>query len=372
MGGDSADPIIAGAYAFGAKGFNQSQAVQAMEHGADTPTTPSPSTDNGFVERPGLSGYLANGYVPMGAPNVGGETASVSTDSASVTLEYAEDDFAISQLAQAVGKQKVAATFAARAQNWRHVFDPATHLMAPKGSGDAAPAGWPNGSFTLATRLAAAGITGVGQLGFQEGDAAQYTWMVPQNLGGLIGALGGRAQATADLEKFVGQLEAGTDAPFDWAGNEPDLGTPFVGDYTGAPWLTEQTTAAILKDLYPDSPTGEPGNDDLGAMSSWAVWAMLGLYPETPGTSVLVTTSPTFTSAVLDLGHGGQLTVHASGAQGGTRYISGMSVNGKSWSHPWLPPGLAIHGGSVSMTLVASPDHQWGSAPSDAPPSYGS
>ena len=123
--------------------------------------------------------------------------------------------------------------------------------------------------------------------------------MVPQDLAGLIADLGGPAAATGKLEQFFSQLNVGPTAPYDWAGNEPNLEVPFEGDYSGAPWLTEQTTTKILDQLYTDAPDGEPGNDDLGAMSSWAVWAMLGLYPETPGSSVLVTTSPAFTSASI-------------------------------------------------------------------------
>jgi predicted alpha-1,2-mannosidase len=372
MGGDSADPIIAGAYAFGARDYDAKQALAAMVHGADTPATSPPPAAHGYVERPGLAGYLADGYVPTDSANLGGDTSSVTTDSASVTLEYAEDDFAISQMAQALGEHSIAKEFAARAQNWRNVFDSTTHEAAPKGANGALPTGWPTGSLTLANKLGAAGITGVGQIGFQEGDAAQYSWMVPQDLSGLFTAMGGRNPATTDLENYLSQLEAGSSAPFDWAGNEPDLGAPFVGDYSGAPWLTEKTTTTILRDFYPDEPVGEPGNDDLGAMSSWAVWSMIGLYPETPGTSVLATTSPTFTSVVVDVGHGRHLAIHAMRAKPGATYISSMTVNGHPSQRPWLPGSMATGGGDIAFKLVGSPDKQWGSAPQDSPPSYGS
>ncbi|MGO9456046.1 MAG: GH92 family glycosyl hydrolase [Acidimicrobiales bacterium] len=372
MGGDSADPIIAGAYAFGARGFDVKEALKLMVRGADTPATPPPPAADGYVERPGLASYLAHGYVTNATGQLAGETSSISDDSASVTLEYATDDFAISQLAGALGERSLATTFSARSQNWLHVFDPATGLMAPKDTSGAIPPGWPTGSLTLSAKLAASGISGVGQTGFQEGDAAQYTWMVPQDLAGLFRALGGRTDATGDLEHFLGQVEAGAGAPFNWAGNEPDLQTPFEGDYSGAPWLTERTTAKILDQLYPVGPVGEPGNDDLGAMSSWAVWTMVGLYPETPGTPVLVTTSPSFTSVVIDLSGGRHLELHATRQQPGAGYISKMTVDGRPSDRPWLPLDTATSGGTVRFTLVRSPARGWGSAPDDAPPSYGS
>ena len=370
MGGDSADPIIAGAYAFGARGFDIKKALAVMEHDADVPATPPPAAANSYVERPGLAGYLAHGFVPTETGQVAVDSSSLTPDMASITLEYAGDDFAISQLAEALGERSTAASFLARSQNWRHLFDPATALMAPKNADGAPPADWPTGSFNLSSTFAAHGITGVGQFGFQEGDATQYTWMVPEDLAGLFSEIGGRAAATKKLEEFFSQLNAGPDAPYDWAGDEENLEVPFEGDYSGAPWLTEKVTTEILDQLYPDNPVGEPGNDDLGAMSSWAVWSMLGLYPETPGTPVLVTTSPTFSSAEIDMGDGHHLVIRASRAQRGAIYISKMAVDGRSWDRPWLPAQMGTEGGTVDVTLVKDPPMRWGSSPSDAPPSY--
>ncbi|MHB1584502.1 MAG: GH92 family glycosyl hydrolase [Acidimicrobiales bacterium] len=371
MGGDSADPIIAGAFAFGARSFDATAALAAMVRAADDPAASPPPAAHGYVERPGNAGYLADGYVPTEAGQVTGETSSLSPDMASLTLEYAVDDFAISRLADALGRRSTAGTFVARSQNWRHLFDPATGQMAPRSADGALPAGWPTGSFQLSDTLAAHGITGVGQFGFQEGDAAQYTWMVPQDVAGLASDLGGRAAATAELERFLRRLNAGPTAPYDWAGNEQDLEVPFEADYLGAPWLTERATTEILDRLYADAPAGEPGNDDLGAMSSWAVWSMLGLYPETPGTATLVTTVPVFSSAVVHLGDGRLLSLHAVGARPGAASISKMTVDGRSWDRPWLPAATVLDGGTVDVTLVAHPDRAWGSAPADAPPSYG-
>lgn len=370
MSGDSADPIIAGAYAFGARGFDAEAALAAMVNGADDSSTPPPAA-NGYVERPGLASYLADGYVPTEAGQVTGETDSLSPDMASLTLEYAVDDFAVSQLAASLGQRKTEASFLARSQNWRHVFDPVLDLVAPRSADGAFPAGWPADSFNLSDTLAAHGITGVGQWGFQEGDTAQYTWMVPQDLAGLVSDLGGPTATTRKLEHYLSHLSAGPTSPYDWAGNEQDLEVPFEADYSGAPWLTEEITTRILDQLYPDDSVGEPGNDDLGAMSSWAVWSMIGLFPETPGTSVLVTTTPVFSSAEIHMGDGHQLVVDATRTRPGAIYTSGMTVDGRTWDRPWLPAAMATQGGTVAVTLVDHPDKAWGSARQDAPPSYG-
>ena len=371
MGGDSADPIIADAYAFGARGYDAKEALAATVGGADT-TTPAPASDGGYVERPGLASYLADGFVSSEDVSVASPTSSVSPDMASLTLEYATDDFSISQLARALGDRSTAMKFLRRSEGWRLLFDPSTGLIAPKSGAGTVPAGWPESGFTLTNTLAAHGITGVGEWGFQEGDAAQYTWMVPQDLAGLIADLGGNAAATRTLAEFFTQLNAGPTAPYDWAGNEPDLGVPFEGDYMAAPSLTERTTTRILHTLFTDAPDGEPGNDDLGALSSWAVWSMLGLYPETPGTTVLATTSPTFTSASVRLGNGKVLAVHARKEQPDASYVSSMTVDGRVWNRPWLSPQMAITGGTVDETLSTRAANGWGAAARDAPPSYGS
>ena len=371
MGGDSADPIVADAYAFGARGYDVKTALSALVAGADT-TTPAPASAGGYIERPGLASYLADGFVPNEDLSVTFPTSSASPDTASLTLEYATDDFSISELAHDVGDQLDRDTVPAAVLAWRLLFDPATGLVAPKNSNRTVIAGWPESGFTLSDTLAAHGSIGVGEWGFQEGDAAQYTWMVPQDLAGLITDLGGDAAATRQLTQYFSQLNAGPTAPYDWTGNEPDLGVPFEADYTGAPSLTEQTTTKILQTYFTDAPDGEPGNDDLGALSSWAVWSMLGLYPETPGSTVLVTTTPTFTSATIRLADGKVLAVHAKKQQRGASFISAMTVDGKASNRPWLGAQMVKTGGTIDETLVTHPSNRWGTAPADAPPSYGS
>ncbi len=121
--------------------------------------------------------------------------------------------------------------------------------------------------------------------------------------------MGGDQAAVAKLDTFFTQLNATRFAPYDWAGNEPGKWIPFEYDYAGAPWETQSVVRRIMTQLYPLAPAGEPGEDDLGAISSWYVWAALGLYPETPGVADLVLTSPLFPRVTITEGNGRTLTV---------------------------------------------------------------
>ena len=377
LNGDSADAFIASAYAFGARDFDVTQALADMVRGATDPTV---ETD-GHLERQDLTQYLAKGYVQADSIDV---TSIPYTVGGSETLEYAIDDFAISQLAQATGDTATAQTFLARAQNWRNLVSPATGYLAGRRA---------NGTFPPGPAFQRSPMPGIGQVGFEEGNAIQYTWSVPQNLRGLFDAIGGNSAVVAKLNTFFTQLNAGRKQPYDWAGDEPSLGIPWEYDYAGAPWRTQDVVRRIVTSLYGPTPNGEPGNDDLGAMSSWYVWAAMGMYPETPGRGELVLASPLFPHVTMTLGSGKAIVIDASGASPATRYVHGLDVAGAVQSDggcspltgaaptpalsvpapyacPWLPPTVWETGAQLDFTLGASPDTTWGSAPSDAPPSF--
>ncbi len=353
MNGDAADPILAAAYAFGATGFNAAHAVQEMVHGATGTGAPG---QGWYLDRPQAAAYLKNGYVP----NTQSDSISPVPDGASETLEYALDDFAISRLAGSIGNASVASQFTRTSQNWANLFNTSTGYLQPRDAQGAFPPGDPlanNGGF--------------GQSGFQEGNAAQYTWMVPQNLAGLIGGMGGNAAARARLDSFFTQLNAGPNAPNDWAGNEPNLDTPWIYDTAGAPWETQATVRSIMSQLYSDTPGGEPGNDDLGALSSWYVWAAMGIYPQTPGVPMLVLGTPLFSQVTVHAGNGRLIQINAPGAGDANPYTRSLRVNGQSTMRTYLMlpdhPGLT----RLDFTVGAQPDKTRGTGAHDAPPSFG-
>jgi predicted alpha-1,2-mannosidase len=238
-------------------------------------------------QRPGHLQYDTLGYVPASTKGVWG---SVST-----TLEYAVADYALAQLAHRLGDLTAYDTLLRASGNWRNLFNPATGYLQPR----AADGTWP--AFTPAQKTE-----------YVEGNAAQYTWMVPQDLPGLFAAMGGDAAVTPRLDTFFTSLNAGADQPYAYLGNEPSFGTPWAYAYVGHADRAGAVAHRALATLFTDAPGGLVGNDDLGAMSSWAVWASLGLYPEVPGTAQLVRSAPLFTTATVHRGDGTSLTVTAA------------------------------------------------------------
>ncbi len=349
MNGDAADPILAEIAAFGGRDFNVKQAVAAMVHGADATGTPGQGY---YVERPQGQAYRQKGYVP----NVAADSISPLPNGASETLEYALADFAISRLAQTAGETSIVKKFLARSQNWTNIFDTAFGYILPRDVHTAFPVS------------PGEGYAGFGQSGFQEGNAAQYTWMVPQNLHGLFTGIGGDKAVITRLDTLFSQLNVGPNEPYYWAGNEPGLDTPWAYDSAGAPYKTQQTVRRILTSLYSATPGGEPGNDDLGAMSSWYVWAAMGLYPQTPGVPLLVAGSPLFPSIMVHAGRN-SLTIHAPQAAANRPYVTALTVDGKPAQRPWVM--LTGQPEQLGFTLSATPDKTWGSGPGDAPPSFG-
>jgi predicted alpha-1,2-mannosidase len=352
MNGDAADPIIAGAYAFGARNFDVQHAVDEMVHGAEAS---GPPAQGWYVERPSGAAYLANGYVP----NTQATSISPVPNGASETQEYAIADLATAQLAGAAGRTDVAARFNGRAQSWANIFNTSTGYIQPRDADGAFPSGNP----LLITN-------GFGQSGFQEGNTAQYTWMVPQNLPGLIDGIGGRAAAQARLDEYFTELNAGPNDPHHWQGNEPTFGTPWVYNSAGAPWKTQATVRSIQSALYQPVPGGEPGNDDLGAMSSWYVWASLGVYPQVAGTSLLSINSPLFSHIVIDGGTGRRIEISAPGAGDGSPYVDALRVNGHPTTRTWLMLPAGPGATRLDFTLDSHPNQTWGTGPDDGTPSF--
>ena len=347
MTGDSVVPLIADLYAFGAKDFDVKTALRYMVNAATTGGVGL----NGYVERPGIAAYLELGYAP--------ETFGAS---ASITLEWSVDDFAIARFAESLGDAATAAEFQNRAQYWQNLFNPTTRYISPR---DAMGFFQPGPGFVDSP-------LGFGQEGFDEGNAEQYVWWVPHNVAGLVTALGGRTAVGDRLDRFTKELNAGPKEPHLWAGNEPGFGVPWLYNYIGQPWKTEHTVDRV-RGLFGPTPDGEPGNDDLGALSSWYVWAALGLYPSTPATPILTVAAPLFDRVVIALPGGRFIRMSAPGASGPhhPRYISGLSIDDQATDHTWIPESIIRSGGELKFSLAAYPNKVWGTAESSAPPSFG-
>jgi predicted alpha-1,2-mannosidase len=348
MGGDSVDPVIAGGYAFGARDFDARTGLQAMVKGAVDTT--SPPGYGWYLERPQSADYQQHGYIP----NYYTTSVSPVPNGASETLEYALDDASIAAFARALGSTATYQRFLPRADNWTSVFNTQTGWAAPRNGA---------GAF-LQTPIGESG-----QSGFQEGNAAQYTWMVPQDLPDLVRGMGGRAAAVAKLDTFFSQLNADQDKPYAWMGNEPSLGSPWTYLAAGEPWRTQNIVRTVMTTLYMDAPDGIPGNDDLGTMSAWYAWSAMGLYPQFPAVRALDIGSPLFSHIVIRAPHGPTITIDARAASDTMPYVDALRVNGKPTQHTWI--ALPLHGDlRLAFDLRSSPNQSWGSAPNDAMPAF--
>jgi predicted alpha-1,2-mannosidase len=355
MTGDSVVPLIVNFYAFGAKDFDVKTALHYMLDAA----TEGGVGRNGYVERPEIDTYLRRGYLPLPTTSCHG-----SFPAASISLEWSVDDFAISQFANALGDSATAGEFQDRAQYWQNLFNPTTHSISPRNA---------LGFFPAGPAVVPPGEGCFSQVGFDEGNAEQYVWYVPQNIAGLVTALGGR-QAVADrLDRFTQHLNVGPVEPYLWAGNEPGFAVPWLYNYVGQPWKTQELVDRVRSTLFSPTPDGEPGNDDLGAMSAWYVWAALGLYPSVPGTSTLTVNTPLFDRVEIALPADKFIRMSAPGASGHHRmqYISGLHIDGRSTDKTYLPESIIRSGGELAFSLSTKPNKAWGTAESSAPPSFG-
>jgi predicted alpha-1,2-mannosidase len=367
MNGDPAAPAIADIWAFGGRNFQAKRALASLVHAADVPTAADLSKEGCEVEcageRPALDQWLRLHYIPVGSPSWG---------PAADTLEDATAEFGISSLAAHLGDDATGRRFLERAQYWRNLWNP---KAAPDGGyiqnrgadgswalvqddGDKAPH-----SFTPAT-----------EDGFVEGTAAQYVWMVPFNVKGLFSAMGGKQRATERLNTFFydekGAAAVTNAGPLHAElNNEPSIGTPWLYDFAGQPWKTQQLVREVLKTLWVNAPNGVPGNDDLGEMSSWAVFASLGIYPAIPGRAEFVIGSPIFSRAVVHR-PGGDVLLLAPQTSATNSYISAPKVNGRATSHTWLPEAFALSGGRLEFDMAPTPNRLWGAQEEDAPPSF--
>jgi predicted alpha-1,2-mannosidase len=338
MAGDPGSLIVANAYAFGATGFDTAGALGVMR----AMTMQPGAACNGAVELPALDSYAGLGYVPTGW-------------SASDTLEYAARDAAVAQFAAALGDTQLARITAARSTYWKNQLDTSANPISIQPRN--ADGTWP------APIAPADGFNN----GFTEASAEQYGWYVPHDLRSLFDALGGNAKVVARLDAFFTDINAGGTSAYCYIGNEPDFTTPFLYDWAGKPSGTQDVVHRALSEAFSTAPGGLPGNDDLGATSSLIVWFMMGLYPEVPGAPGVAIASPSFASIKVHLPHDKRLQINATGTG---HYVQSAKLDGAATSKLWLPVSTILAGVTLDFTLGATPS-AWGSAPGDAPPSFG-
>jgi predicted alpha-1,2-mannosidase len=312
-------------------------------------TLPRATPGGGHAGNENLAGYMRYGYVPANGP-MKGRTSN--------TYEYAYDDWTVAQLALALGQKDLAAQFLQRSHNWNNSFDRKTGFARPrdtdgKGRSPFDPIRTP---------------------GFVEANAWQYTWFVPQDVPGLVEAMG--------RDRFVGRLTEAFDAmePTRFAavngrngdylinqGNETCMHVSWLFNWAREPWLTQKWTRAILDSYYGyDAANAYLGDDDQGQMSSWFIMSALGLFQTDGGCRVnpiYEIGSPIFPKITIHFSgkyHGGKiLTIEAPNASPSNHYIQSATLNGQPLNQWWIRQKDIINGGHLVIDLGPAPNKDW-------------
>ena len=329
MIGYHAVSVIADAFMKGITGFDPQKALDACLASAT------------YAPNDGIGDYMKFGYVP----------ADKSSNAASKTLEYAYDDYCISQMAAKMGKTDIAAAYAKRAEAYNYTWDAGTGFMRARKS---------DGTFQspfdpLSTE----------RQGFIEGNAWNYSLYVPQDPLKLIALHGGNKKFIAHLdslfnvkldEKHFAESEDITAAGLIGNyvhGNEPSHHVPYLYVFAGAPYKTQERIHQIVKTMYRNATDGLCGNDDCGQMSAWYVFSSIGFYPVCPGSNEYVIGSPCVEKATINLENGKQFTVKATNLNDKNIYIQRILLNGTPLTGYILKHEDIIKGGTLEFVMGA-------------------
>ncbi|HET6383085.1 MAG TPA: GH92 family glycosyl hydrolase [Armatimonadota bacterium] len=353
MVGTHIDAVIADACVKGIGGFDREAAYAGMIKHASLPGDAA-----GSYGRLGIEHYLEHGFVP--ADQFGGATAR--------SLDYAYDDFCISQVADALGRRDDGDRFRERALNYRHSYDAEIGFMRGKNADGSWHEPWDE--FTWGGP-------------YVEGGAWQSTWAVPHDPAGLIALMGGPDALTQKLDRMLAQdprFEVGTygfeihemtemaAVPFGQYAhsNQPVHHVLYLYTAAGQPHRTQYWVRKVMNELY--SPDGFAGDEDNGEMSCWYVLNALGIYPLCPGHPSYVFGSPLFPAARVQLAHGKELIVEASDYGPGRIYVQQISLNEKPLDKLWISHEDLVRGGRLQFTMSDEPAVRNGSEQPEALP----
>jgi predicted alpha-1,2-mannosidase len=320
--------VIADAIVKGTTDIDLNRALRASEN-----TSTVPYFD-------GLDYYMNKGYVPE----------DKSSSSVSKTLEFAYDDWCISQIAQKAGNNDVFSRYQKRSKNYLNVYDPEIGYMRPK----LADGSW---------RPEFSPIDTHGQ-GFIEGNAWNYGLYVPHEIDNMISMMGGKDKFSAHLDMIFNTpiedkfIEKNEDITRDGIignyvqGNEPGHHMPYLYNWTNDPWKTQERVRMIMETMYSNKEDGLCGNDDAGQMSAWYIFSALGFYPVTPGLDEYALGSPMVNKATIKLDNGKTLTISTVNQKKENVYVEKVEVNGKIIEGNVLKHSDLTNGGEIKFYLT--------------------
>ena len=316
MQGDPTPILISNAYAFGARNYDPRPIFKTMRTNAEIPGAKSQNIE----ERPGLKQYLEKGYY-----------------NASEQLEYTSSDFAIGQFAlRAIGDEFSAWRYFHFARSWKNLFNPETGWLQSRNS---------DGSWKPLSE------------DFRESTYKNYFWMVPYDIAGLVEMIGGKKNAEQRLDEFFQRLDANYNDAWFASGNEPSFHIPWIYNWVGCPYKTQAVVNRILNEQYSGKIDGLPGNDDLGTMGAWYIFACIGLYPEIPGIGGFTINTPIFSSVKIHLKNG---SIFIKGGSEKNIYIKSLKVNGVLYNSTWINWDELSNGATLEYQTSGKADLKWG------------
>ena len=344
MPGYSSIPVIVDACLKGFEGINLEEAYLAVKTSA-----------TGDFE-PGVKDMMKYGYIP----------ADHGPESVASAMEYAISDWAISKLAEKLGKKEDAKYFGERAKGYKKYFDPETRFMR----GKMLDGNWrtPFDPVSAQHRIN----------DYCEGNAWQYLWMVPQDPEGLIELLGGDKHFVAKLDELFSRsskLDEGASMDISGLigqyahGNEPSHHTTYMYAYAGEQYKTADKVDYILNELYTDKPDGLSGNEDCGQMSAWYVFSSMGFYPVNPSNGMYVFGRPLFDEVTIALPDNKNFKVETENNSFKNIYIQSVTLNGKKHSKSFITHKEILKGGELKFVMGPKPNLEFGKKQEDRPKS---
>lgn len=341
MIGNHSIPVIADACLHGNPDFSVEEAYQAMKATVDDSIR-------------GLKAYQKYGYVPD----------NVESNSVSITVEYAYDDWCVAQVAKKLGKMADYKRFMLRAQNFKNLFNPATNFLQGKNT----QGQWRKDFNPI-------DVSRLGSDDFTEGNSWQYTFFAPQDVDGLIRLIGGRKAFAHKLDSLFDQpsINNNPDEPDvsgmigQYAqGNEPSHEIAYLYNYVGEPYKTAARVRLIVDSLYNDTREGLCGNDDCGQMSAWYVFSAMGFYPVNPVSGEYIIGSPLFSKVVMNTGYKKPFTLIANNVSNANKYIQSAKMNGNSYPYSYITHRQIISGSTLILDMGNQPS-QWATQVKDCP-----
>ncbi len=343
MVGYHAVPVIVDAYLKGFEGFDAELAFEAVKASA-------------MRDERGLDYIKKTEYIP----------ADNQVESVARALEYAIDDWCIATMAKAMEKKEDFEYFSERAKYYQHYFDRGSQFMRGKMSGGS----WRSPFNPISSQHR--------EDDYCEGNAWQYTWLVPHDVAGLIELFDGEDNfinkldslftiksekvegASADISGLIGQYAHG---------NEPSHHITYLYAFVGQQWKIAEKVREIFKTMYSDQPDGLSGNEDCGQMSAWYVLSSMGFYPVNPANGNYVFGSPLFDEVELVLPKGKRLKVIAQNNSSENIYIQSIKLNGASYTKSYISHDNIMQGGELKFMMGAKPNKEFGENPEDRPQS---